>query len=119
MGEYKHIFELATQFKGELSSKLASLRVSEKISKAAFENSVTDPTSGDKTLPTSITVEFEKNELEGYWKGIVGYLSEPDTSLEKILVVKAICKSMGMSGRFAKLSASLSTIPEDETPLDD
>jgi hypothetical protein len=116
IGEYRSIFELSTVFKGDLATKLAALKVAEKISRASSEG-VTDNDKGEKVLPSEVTVSFTRNELEGYWKGIVGYVSEESTKVDAVLIAKSISTVLGFSKRFAKLEESLS-IPEDITPLD-
>lgn len=116
VGVYRNIFELCTVIKGDLPVKLAALKVAEKISKASSEN-VTINDEGEKILPSEVTIVFTKNELEGLWKGIVNFLSEKDTKVDSLVIVKSICSSIGFTKRFAKLEESLE-ISEDLTPLD-
>lgn len=115
--EYRNIFELASTFKGDSSIKLSALRIMEKISQTANESS----TKGEDdalVLPEKITVDFTTNELEGFWKGLVGYINDTAVTVDKVLIIKALAASMKMSKRFAKLEETI-TVSEDETPLDD
>ena len=116
LGEYRNIFELATNFKGSLHSKLAALKIAEKISKASSE-ALTEAENGEKVLPNEISVTLTKIELDGYWQGILGYVSDEASKVEHVLIAKSIATVLGMSKRFAKLEETLN-IPEDPTPLD-
>lgn len=116
LGEYRNIFELATTFKGSLHTKLAALKMAEKISKVSSEG-VTDGENGEKVLPAEISVTFTKTELDGYWQGIVGYISDEANKVEHVLIAKSIATVLGLSKRFAKLEENLN-VPEDPTPLD-
>jgi hypothetical protein len=117
VAEYRNIFELASTFKGDTNVKLASLKVMEKISKEASSNTTKDEEGNDK-LPESITVELTNTELEGYWKGIVGYVSDKSISVDKILLIKLLMPKLKLSKRFEKLEESI-TVAEDEIPLDE
>lgn len=115
--EYRNIFELASTFKGDSSIKLSALRIMEKISQTAN----TASTKGEDdalVLPEKITVDFSTNELEGFWKGLVGYINDTAVTVDKVLIIKALAASMKMSKRFTKLEETI-TVSEDETPLDD
>lgn len=114
--EYKNIFELATSFKGDTSTKLSALKVMEKITAEANKNVVVEGET--KTLPDTITVEFTKNELEGYWKGLVGYIGENKIPLSDVLIIKALATRLKMSKRFKALEESIK-VEEDSIPLDD
>lgn len=116
LGEYRAIFDLATQFKGDISVKMSALKVIEKISKAANELATVGKKK-EKQLPEEITVEFDKSELEGYWKGIVDYVSDNSTTMDKILVVRSIAQVLGMSNRFSRLESEI-VVTEDPIPLD-
>lgn len=114
--EYKNIFELATTFKGDTSTKLSALKVMEKITSEANAN--TTEVDGNRVLPASIEVEFTKNELEGYWKGLVGYIAETKIPLSDVLLIKTLATRLKMSKRFKALEDSI-TVEEDSIPLDD
>lgn len=114
--EYKNIFELATSFKGSTATKLSALKVMEKITTEANTNAVVE---GDtKTLPETITVEFTKNELEGYWKGLVGYIDENKIPLSDVLIIKTLATKLKLSKRFKALEDTIK-VEEDSIPLDD
>lgn len=116
-GEYRNIFELASTFKGDSGVKLSALKVMEKISKEASAGT-TDGEDGEKKLPESITIELSNTELDGYWKGIVGYINNTEVTVDRILLIKALAGKLKMSKRFEKLEETI-TVSEDETPLDD
>jgi predicted secreted protein len=89
----------------------------EKISQTAN----TASTKGEddaSVLPEKITVDFTTNELEGFWKGLVGYINDTAVTVDKVLIIKALAASMKMSKRFTKLEETI-TVSEDETPLDE
>ena len=116
-GEYRNIFELASTFKGDTATKLAALKIMEKISKIVSDNT-TKNEDNEPVMPDSIEVDFTSNELEGYWKGIVGYIGDSEIGVDKVIVIKAIASKLKMSKRFEKLEETL-TIQEDSIPLDD
>jgi hypothetical protein len=117
VGEYRNIFELASTFKGDSSVKLSALKVMEKISKEAGAGTV-DGENGEKTLPESITIDLSNSELNGYWKGIVGYINNTEVTVDRVLLIKALAGKLRMTKRFEKLEETIS-VSEDETPLDD
>lgn len=117
VGEYRSIFELASTFKGDTSVKLSALKVMEKISKEASIGT-TKGEDGESKLPDTITVELSNGELDAYWKGIVGYISNTEVSVDKVLLIKTLCEKLKLSKRFAKLEETI-VVSEEETPLDD
>lgn len=115
-GEYRNILEFAMMFKGNLSTKIAALRIIEKISICSSKGTVKS-NEGKDLLPEIITVSFTKPELDGYWHGLVDFVSDENNKVQYLLLAKGICSVLGMTNRFSELENTIN-IPDADIPLD-
>lgn len=128
--EYQNIFEIASSFKGEASIKTAASKINEKIGEAVRANAVVRKDENGETvldtngnpvndLPSTITVEFSRAELDGFWRGLVEKIGDAETDVKSILILKVISKSLGMSGRFSKYETTTIDMNKVEEDLDE
>ena len=103
--EYSAIFDLGISLKGDLPTKLAILKLIQRITDISVKQITT--VDGNKVLPSSIEITISSLELEGYWNGIVTYISDNKSTVENLIVAKKIAQILGMESRFEKLQSSL------------
>jgi hypothetical protein len=113
--EYNAIFGLAGSISGVYGT-VAAAKVRDIISTEAQKYA-----KGEE-LPRSITVEFPKKTLDGFYLGLTEKVLEKEINTNNLIQIKAIASILKMKGRMEKfLDAEFAKLPvnEDEFDMDE
>lgn len=133
--EYLAIFKMCEYFDGSETARFVATGVNDRISKAIRAGAVKvlefdenkKPILDDKNeqkyrleSPKSIEISFSRVELDGLYIGIKETVKKNTVMAGDLALLKDICKSLGMSKRFAKYTEEvLKKIPVNAEPLDE
>ena len=133
--EYLAVYRLGEYFDGSEVARFVASKVNERIAEGIRDHSTKEPAVDDKnqpildesgkqkvkiTPPEKLTIVFTRPELDGYFIGIKEAVAKSEVKAADILIIKNVCKSLGMSGRFEKYSENvLSKVEKNKEPLDD
>lgn len=133
--EYLAIFKMCEYFDGSETARFVATGVNDRISKAIREGAVKvlevdedkKPVLDEKgeqkyrlESPKSIEIVFTRGELDGMYIGIKETVKKNTVMAGDLALIKDICRSLGMSKRFANYTAEVfKKIEVNREPLDE
>lgn len=133
--DYLAIYRLGEFFEGSEVARFVASKINERISEGIRELSKQEPAFDDKgiailddkgvqkikvTPPETLDIVFTRAELDGFFIGIKESLAKSEVKSGDISVIRDICATLGMSGRFDNYAKSiLSKIVRSTEPLDE
>lgn len=133
--EYFALHKLGQFFSGSEIARLVASKINERIAVGIREKSTREPAldangiqkvdeNGEKlykiTPPEFMDLVFTRAELDGFFIGVKESILKPEVKSTDITLIKEVCKSLGMAGRFEKYSDSiLDKTEKNVDPLDE
>ena len=133
--EYLAVYKLGEYFDGSEVARFVAAKINERIAEGIRDNSTKEPAVDEKkqpildeagkqkikiTPPEKLEIVFTRAELDGFFIGVKESVAKSEVKAGDLQVIKGVCKSIGMTGRFAKYSEGvLSKISKNTDPLDE
>lgn len=133
--EYLAIYKLGEYFDGSEVARFVASKINERIAEGIRDNSKKEPAVDEKkmpildeegkqkikiTPPEKLEIVFTRAELDGFFIGVKESVAKSEVKAGDLQVIKGVCKSLGMTGRFDKYSEGvLSKISKNTDPLDE